>query len=225
MQASYERLKSGELRGPVPARGPCGEDGSHCRIGFHGTRERQTGPCIPLTVVRCHEHGLTFTVYPPGFVPYGRAAVVPVDLEGRTVSAERSRADGGGLVGTHWQAAVDAAQCQIWPESGGVVGCRRTQGRWLRLTAALFGLDDLPRRREQLSEVVDVPALQIHEVAATLEHDHSWRTLAQSLLRLLDRALSSAPPHALLTAGHVAGLWGRPSRWDPGGCVLRVCAV
>lgn len=164
-------------------------------------------------------------MYPPGFVPYGRAAVLPVDLEGRTVGTERSHAEGGGLVGTHWQAAADISNGQRWPESGGVVGCRTTQGRWLRLTTALFGLDDHPRLRERLSAVSGIPALELHEVAATFKHDRNWRTRAVSLLRLLDRALSSVPAHALLTAGHIAGLWGRPSRWDPGGCILRACSV
>ena len=220
----YKLAEAGQLRGPVPARCPRGDDGSPCQVGFHCTRDRLTGPCIPLTVARCHLHDLNFTVYPPGFVPYGRASVLPVDLEGRLVHAEGGYAKGGGLVGTYWTASADAAEDRRWPESGGSVGCRRTQGRWLGLTAALFGLDQPARPREQISNIVKVPTLKLHEVAATYVRG-GWRSNGKAVLELLELSLSSTPSRMLLVAGHLAGLWGRPSWWDPGGQTLIVCSV
>lgn len=51
----------------------------------HHRRERKTGPAHPVVVAECLTHGVAFTLYPPGFVPYGRAAIVPVDDEGELV--------------------------------------------------------------------------------------------------------------------------------------------
>jgi len=76
-------------------------------VGVHSTRPRKTGPCVPVTVARCHRHEIYFTVYPPGHVPYGRAAVLPLDLAGHRVDAlnEESFA----TADTQWQAVADAA--------------------------------------------------------------------------------------------------------------------
>jgi hypothetical protein len=57
-------------------------DGKACRLTVDHLRKRKTGPCFPLTVVRCAEHGHAFTLYPRGHVPWGRRAVVLVDPDG-----------------------------------------------------------------------------------------------------------------------------------------------
>jgi len=172
---------------------------------------------VPLTVAHCHRHGLYFTIYPPAHVPYGRVAVAPLDLAGRRVEA----AQPGSLATTDtlWQATVDAAAGETWPEAGGLAGCRRTQGRHLERGVTLFGLPATARMREQLASALRLPALVLHEAASALSHAAGWRGKATLIVPLLERCLDAA--ERLLIAGHVAGLWGRPSRWDPGGARLR----
>jgi hypothetical protein len=129
VQVPYRQDEAGRLGAPLPERCPLGDDGSDCRVGVRGHRLRKTGPQIALTVARCHRHCVSFTVYPPAYVPYGRAAVTPLDVDGRRVQAEP-----GALVavaGTSWEAVADAAAGRRWPETSGAMGSRRTQGRRL----------------------------------------------------------------------------------------------
>lgn len=219
MQAAYEADDFGQPKPSVPQRCPLGADGSECRVGVHAKRLRKMGPRVPLTVVRCHRHQRYFTVYPPGHVPYGRAAVLPLDLAGRAVDglggARFATAD------TLWQAIADAAVGTRWPESGGLDGCRRTQGRRLELGSELLGLGAWPRTRETIASALRLPALALHEAAATLAQERSWRARATVIMQLLGRCLGAGRrAQWLLAAGEVAGLWGRPSRWDPGGARL-----
>lgn len=237
MQTAYERDEADELRAALPSRCPLGDDGSACRVGLHGHRLRKTGPQIPLMVARCHRHELSFTVYPPGYVPYARTAAVPVDLQGRRVEpteptepTETGESGGSGgsgasiaVVGTMWEGTADAAAGVRWPETvGSTVGGRRTQGRRIAAAAVLFGLGAEPRVRERVATVLDVATLTLHEAAERYSKLTGWRERAELLIGLLGRCLAGGLPRALLAAGHLTGLWGRPSRWDPGGGCLRL---
>ncbi len=190
-------------------------------MGLHDQRSRKTGPQIPLVVARCHRHGVSFTVYPPGYVPFGRTAVAPVDLQGRRVEPTEP---GSSLAAssTMWEAVADAATGLWWPETGGAKGSRRTQGRRLVATAALLGLRSEPRGRERVAAVLGIATLALHEAARAFSERTGWRAQAQLLLELLQRCLAGGLSQALLAAGHLTGLWGRPSRWDPGGGRLRL---
>jgi hypothetical protein len=195
-------------------------------VGRHDHRSRKTGPQIPLVVARCHRHGVSFTVYPPGYVPYGRTTVAPVDLQGRGVEpVESTEPDSGSSLatsGTMWEAVAEAATGLRWPETGGAVGSRRTQGRRLVATAALLGLRSEPRVRERVAAVLGIATLTLHEAARRWSERIGWRERAQLLLGLLKRCSAGGLSRAVLAAGHLTGLWGRPSRWDPGGERLRL---
>ena len=65
----YEATSDGRLVPRMPRDGPCRGPGDACRLYVHHLRARSTGPCYPLTVVRCGTHGRAFTLYPPGHVP------------------------------------------------------------------------------------------------------------------------------------------------------------
>lgn len=202
----------------LPGRCPLGADGSECRVGVHHHRARKTGPRFALVVARCHAHQLTFTVYPPGHVPYGRAGVVPVDAAGRearTASGSRSWAE------TLFEAATDAGEEQRWPLFGGEPGDRRTQGRRLQRAATLLGLclGTSERTRERIASALSVPLLELRQVPKhSFAAGGSWSERG----RMIERVLSQVrEPKQLLLAGQIGGLWGRPSRWDPGGAMLR----
>lgn len=172
-----------------------------------------------MAVARCHAHRVSFTIYPPAYVPYGRAAVTPVDLEGRPVRPTQDSGEPLALAGTVWEPIAEAERGKRWPEVGSA-GTRRTQGRRLERGAMLFGLMSGARVRENIAAALGVPALALHETAASYPERGRWRERAQALLRLLRRVLRGTAD-ALLAAGHIGGLWGRPSRWDPGGRALR----
>jgi hypothetical protein len=58
-----------------------------CATTPNGFRARKTGPRFPIQVMTCHTHGRSFTVYPMGFVPYGRVREAPVDVAGGALEA------------------------------------------------------------------------------------------------------------------------------------------
>lgn len=215
MQSAYEVDAEGEVRVALPGRCPLGADGSECRVRVHDHRARKTGPRVALVVARCRTHARAFTVYPPGYVPYGRVAVVPVDLAGREV---RTPSGERGLFDTLFEAAMDAAAGVRWPRSGAAEpGTRRTQGRRLERASSLLGLAlaTSERRRERLAETLCVPLLTLHEAPRESWHaGGSWTDRGQQIARVLREVRE---PARLLLAGEVGGLWGRPSRWDPGG--------
>jgi hypothetical protein len=83
----YRAGQDGRLEAVMPDQcieGGAGQ-GVQCVVRVHHRRERKTGPEHALVVAECLTHGVAFTLYPPGFVPYGRAAIVPVDGEGELV--------------------------------------------------------------------------------------------------------------------------------------------
>jgi hypothetical protein len=187
-------------------------------VGLHALRVRKTGPSFALAVARCHRHGRAFTVYPPGHVPYGRAAVVPVDEAGREV--RWSTAGGPSWADTIWQAAFDAADGTRWA-NGGTREHRRTQGRRLERCLTLLGLDLSLSEREQerITAALGVPLLTLRETPReSLRAGGSWTERGRAVVQAL-AAVKRRP--GLLVTGHIAGLWGWPSRWDPGGGVLR----
>ena len=76
-----------------------------CRVSEAFWRDRLTGPRHPLLVVRCRTHGVAFTLYPPGYVPYGRVPVVCRVDDGSDVDRT------GSLLG----AALAASGGESWP--------------------------------------------------------------------------------------------------------------
>jgi len=205
-----------------------------CQIKFHHWRHRKTGPEHPLVVLRCrtHEHG--FTVYPAGHVPYGRKAVAPVTEDGSLLHQARDEEAASTSPLLAWEqtlfvAALDAARGVAWPRevwpwsepaAPGSAVRWGTQLRWMRRGEALLGLTagiDLSAQ-EQLAWQLDIPCLALIAASQTLAQDRGYRSLGTAISRLLDQL----PPRPrlvddLVAAGYLAGLWGRPSQWDPGG--------
>jgi hypothetical protein len=87
VSAPYVEGQAGRLR-PVAVldRCPVAGVGERCQLRKHGFRSRKTGPGFGLQRLHCELHGVYFTVYPPGYVPYARQAVAPVDERGQVVA-------------------------------------------------------------------------------------------------------------------------------------------
>jgi hypothetical protein len=189
-------------------------------------------------VVRCATHGQASTLYPPGHVPYGRVAVAPVDSCGELIRSPPAALEPQGRPAwelTLFAAAKDAATGHLWPKDASDrhdrakhadtatpedPGCRRTQGRHLRLAATLLGIaaDLGSRAREAVAVALAVPVLMLRQAARDLDGARLYRDEG----RIIATVLAQLRParglgDQLLAAGELASLWGAPRRWDPGG--------
>lgn len=219
--------------------------GPPCDIRVHHRRARKTGPGFALYVVECRTHGGSFTVYPPGHVPYGRVAVAPVDAEGRLVYAVRetvaepaSVASCPGPIGPDldaepdsarrplgwgvslFGAAEDAAEALPWSrvDCGGAESWR-TQGRRIALAATLLGLTGADDGSAEAHDagLLGVPALTRMESTAAYARAGGYRGRGDAVMRSLREFDRSGACMLdwLLAAGCDAGAWGAPWRWDP----------
>ena len=145
--------------------------GEACSISAHHWRNRKTGPPLALLVARCRIHGCAFTLYPPGFAPYRRQALLRVSPQGEPIVGV-GRSTFGALSSTLFEAASDASRGQQWARSsdtGRPVRWWGTQGRHLELAAAFLGVaQDLSAKvRESIAAVLSVPTLVLHERSRT----------------------------------------------------------
>lgn len=177
----------------LPKHGPCGSVTS-CRVGAHHLRERKTGPGFALQVVRCAAHGRSFTVYPPGYVPYGRMALAD-----------------GGLFGV----ASDAAQ-DTWPgDEQGDGRWRQSQYRWLALCGLWLGLGAGAGAAEQAAVELSV-SLHEHRRLRVRYEAGGYRERGAAIVALVEQ-LGPEAWCRLLRVGYTAGLCGRAFALDRDG--------
>jgi hypothetical protein len=183
---------------------------------------------MPVLVVRCLRHDrAAFSVYPPGFTPYGRQRMAPVALDGDPLGSEPGPGEAAGLSGfdsTIFRAALDAASRRFWePEPLGYhEPARWTQIRHLDRAVDWLGLGRLSvGERHHRAEALGVEALLLIESSLDLD---SWRARGEAVCRVLERlAPDRCVLDRLLRAGEQAGLWGRPYLADlPGGRIREV---
>lgn len=209
--------------------------GAPCCLWVDHRRERKTGPLFALTVVRCGPHGRAFTLYPPGHVPYGRIAIAPVSSDGALLkerpSAEPTSGEGWvvppSFPDTLFGAALDAAAGRAWPRQQPAQPAHwRTQRRRLEQGARLLGIAptaaaDEVRHREQMARHLGVPTLVLVEQADRWSEARGYRERGTAITQVLAAMESSRRLcDWLMCAGALGGLWGLPSRWDPGCLVL-----
>lgn len=198
----------------MPEVGPCSLQGeAACKVVLQHMRPRSTGPGHPIAVVRCHTHEITFTLYPPGHVPYGRKSIgSPIPTVGPTgVNA---------FVGTIFEASLHAAQKKPWPRSapGGSDRWWGTQRQYLSIAMHLCGV--APGMTLTLRELV-AAALQIKQLAcldgsAAIAAHPGYQSRGQAVHAVLEQ-LPGGPCaiERLSVSGHLIGFWGTPYVWDP----------
>jgi len=203
-----------------PSSGPCSSrDKQICVISFHHFRHRKTGPCFSLCVLRCRIHQYSFTLYPPGHVPYGRLCLVALSPDG-TVDSERVQTTAD-FIGTFFDASLDAAQKKPWPRTseGGSDRWWSTQGRRNQRAMALCAVA-LPLEktlREKLAHLLSVAILFLLDQVAAVTKIPGFQSRGEAVRSVL-ALLSSAPPfwtyERLCISGHEVELWGDPWVWD-----------
>lgn len=185
---------------------------------MHDRRRRKTGPPWGwIAVLRCEEHAVSFTAYPPGHYPYGRVPLVDLALDGSGLEIE---AGDDVAAGTLLEAAVGATKGALWPREGGVGEVRSTQRRRLRGVAALLGLVGLADLQgvdpEVAAEVAQTPAGLLVGAANALENARGLEAWGHEIQGVLERLLAKPGgwlADRLAVLGFLAGCWGHPYRW------------
>jgi hypothetical protein len=167
-------------------------------------------------VVECCAHGLVFTLYPPGYAPYRRQAVLKLTPEGDPIRPEGSAVQAA-FEDTVFAAALDAKAGKRWArETKAEVpdGWWSTQGRHLRLTARLVGvaMDLAEKTRESIATVLSVGMLALRELCQA----KGYRALGTGVCSVLGwlQGRASVRAQQLLVCGHLIGQWGEPLHWD-----------
>ncbi len=214
----YRAGASGVLEPALPAVGPCSwRDREACALEVDHVRERKTGPCFPLTVLVCETHGVGFTLYPPGHVPYGRTAVVSVAPEGGAILDGPVGAEA--FEGTVFAAALSAAQGEPWDRERPGGSARWWELQWRRLVMALRicglspGIEEA--ERESVSAALGVQLLLLREQARRIAAAPGYRRRGQAVRAVLESLTrGSCVLSRLMASGHLAGLWGAPLWWE-----------
>jgi hypothetical protein len=214
----YFTDRDGQLRPEYPLICPYQTpDHQACKVSLDHWRDRKTGPCFALSVMRCGVHRKGFTIYPPGHVPYGQKAVAPVAPDGSWIEA------GSGakrFVGTCFDAALDAADNHPWPHTSydGNLHLRfRTQLRHLdRLTLLLAIKPDIDEYlRDEAANILSVPGQVLHDSAGLVQGQSSYRTLGTAICSVLETIPETTTLfERIAEAGAVATLWPAPCFWD-----------
>lgn len=189
--------------------------GEACDVVLSYYRDRKTGPCFPLAVLYCRVHDRSFTVYPPGYMPYGRSRVAPVGPDGRVVGEAGAPLD---WRGTFFVAALDAYAGSAWHRrcAGGTDRWWSTWCRLLARAAELMGVD--PEQglelRHQVAETLAVDTLVLIEGAACIAVAPGYRSRGRAVVGVLSAIPREGVLDRVLRAGHLVGRWGQPFRWE-----------
>jgi len=201
--SAYHQDVWGDMQVVMPHSAPCGEGSTTpCRIGQHAMRERSTGPGYPLVVIRCHRHGKCFTVYPPGFVPYGRRRMPTKPEETATAPALQAARDAAAPTVARWPDWLAAQKRLGWASTQWRHLCRL--GRWLGLAA------NTQLEAQRFATALQVP---LHEHTAAREHYQrgGYRDRGRAVMRVLEAFVEVGHRwlHSLLRAAYLSGLYGR----------------
>jgi hypothetical protein len=216
--STYRPDPDGNLVPDFPSCGPCNEFDNHeCALGIDHYRIRKQGPGPSLCVMRCSTHNKGFTIYPPGWVPYGRKALAPVALDGDRISSSEGA---NRFEETYFEAALDAVNQCAWPHqsSAGSLEPRfTTQTRHLQRSSLLLGIYPSfhQRLREETAQILDVPGQLLHDGAALIKKQTGYHGLGKACCHILESIpASNWLFESLAEAGANVCLWPSPYIWD-----------
>jgi hypothetical protein len=217
----YETDGENKMVPQIPDTCPLGvKDGRPCRLFLDHWRSRKTGPCFPLNVFRCRTHEIAFTLYPPGYTPWGRKKWAPVAPDGTVVTCEEGASR---FQDTYFEAALVAAEGIVWAREKEVEEDFRnpsfiTQQCRLDRALRLLGLKGDRAWREAFAQTLSIPGQRLHEAAQTLT---KWPSNLSALGRAVRDVLSEIPRflgdlfERLAACGAAVGLWPPLHVWRP----------
>jgi hypothetical protein len=217
----YETDGVNKMVPQIPDTCPLGvKDGRPCRLFLDHWRSRKTGPCFPLNVLRCRTHEIAFTLYPPGYTPWGRKKWAPVAPDGTVVACEEGASR---FQDTYFEAALVAAEGIVWAREKEVEEDFRnpsfiTQQCRLDRALRLLGLKGDRAWCEAFAQTLSIPGQRLHEAAQTLT---KWPSNLSALGRAVRDVLSEIPRflgdlfERLAACGAAVGLWPPLHVWRP----------
>jgi hypothetical protein len=214
----YFADQDGQLRPDYPRQCPYqSSDNRECKVNLDHFRDRKTGPCFALYVMRCRMHRRGFTIYPPGHVPYGQNPIAPVAPDGSWIAGQRGAK---GFTGTYFDAALDAADNHAWPHASYDRNLHprfRTQLRHLDRAARLLGIkpDIEEHLREETSKILSVPGQVLLDCTNLVQEQSGYQTLGTAICNVLEMIPETACVFGRVAeAGTVASLWPSADFWD-----------
>ena len=196
----------GRFRCKKPKSLPCGRDGRECCVVVHEWRVRTTGPEHRLMVVYCRTHGTYFTIYPPGYVPYGRAPVAPV-----CSGEDESDAALTAWSGTVFESAVSDGWLHSYTYTGGTSW--QTHRRDLQKHGQMFGLSGPFTVCENAAAILDIP---LHvQLSARSRYSVSGLDGQLEAVQSVLKSISVSPRlwRRLMRLGRETGAWGEAWEW------------
>ena len=217
----YEADGDNRMVPQVPDTCPLGvKDGQCCRLFLDHRRLRKTGHCFPLTVLRCRTHETAFTLYPPGYTPWGREKWAPVAPDGTVLTCEGSASR---FQDTYFEAALAAAEGIVWAREKEFDEDFRnpsftTQRCRLDRAIRLLGLKGDGAWREAFAQTLSIPGQKLHEAAQAV---FKWPSDLSALGRAVRDVLDDIPRllgglfERLAACGAAVGLWPPLHVWQP----------
>ena len=216
--SAYFNDAGGVPRPPKPLKCPFSSvNDVICVIHVERWRVRVYGVLFRLAGMQCHTHRRSFTIYPPGAVPYGRRPLLLVDHAGGEVIPEDKQSP---LQDTLFNAALDASIKHLWPEEvqlgpmpeGGVaVQSRRTQRRHIAGALRLLGLNIFATlvEREVVARHLNIGVTRLETSAKKVRDGPSIIVQGMEAVRVLEQLrVIRLMMTGLLTLGTNQGYWG-----------------
>ncbi len=194
-----------------------------CIVSFNYRRERKTGPCIPLVIVQCLTHNISFTIYPPGHVPYGREPLVDIALDGFQIESEsESEKDAAvnSFAGTLFDGALMASQGFFYPKEGPYdlpMICYDTQLNHIRKSALLLGIAEAYQvpHNEHIAEVLNIPRqFQIGQFSHIPGQPWNSKKSGKAIRQMLENVPRDCLFERLASCGFMCGIWPPLHIWD-----------
>lgn len=188
-----------------------------CTIHIERWRVRICGIRFAVAGMRCVTHKVSFTVYPPGWAPYARKALLLVDHGGCEVETEDQDNRWGDTV---FEASADAAAEKLWPEEvqlgplpevGLVPQSRRTQRRHIAGVVLLLGLNQSAtcREREIVARFMNIGVSWLEAGARKIRDGPSLIRKGVEAVQVLEQLQAiRLRMIGLLTLGTNQGFWG-----------------
>ena len=192
-------------------------DNKSCLIYIERWRKRLCGFSFRLAGMNCLPHSISFTIYPPGAVPYGRRPLLLMDHAGGVVEPENGESS---LLGTSFEAAADASKDHLWPEDvqlgplpedGVKMQSRRTQRRHITGALRLFGLDthSTLKDREKVARHLNIGVTKLEAGATKIRDGPSLIVQGMEAVRVLEQlSVIRLMMTGLLALGTNQGYWG-----------------
>jgi hypothetical protein len=170
--------------------------------------------------MRCRTHAIGFTLYPPGYTPWGRK---PWVCEGVVAKGEDEVEDNAEWFrNTYFEATLDAAQGVFWPrektsDSDFAIPSDLTQECHLSRAIRLLGINQEPSLREIFAQLFYIPGQILHDAAGIIEQAPNRADLGRAVCTVLEAIPSTLTRvfESLAICGAAVGLWPPLHVWRP----------